>query len=92
MASITPEDKVRFFPLLDDMGGMEEIYTVDGLQSRIRASISQPYGTPWRTKWLKGVNGIKIYHSSCDPTQVIARVIYYGQVYEVKLYKSKISC
>lgn len=71
--TITAEDKKRYFPLLDDMGGMEEIYTLDELRTRVQeASFMSPNKNHkwWHTKWLKGVelkhnsmwNGTDLYY------------------------------
>lgn len=55
---ITNEDKAKYFPLLDDMGGMEEIYTIEEFRSRLSATIYMPKDAnylAWKSKWCKGI-------------------------------------
>lgn len=53
---LTPELKAQFFPLLDDMGGMEEIYTVEELRQRI---LLHRQGSNGAKMWCKGVSTVR---------------------------------
>lgn len=50
---ITQEDRIKYFPLLDDMGSMKEIYTIQELLARL--NYGPIYSVSWRALWLAGV-------------------------------------
>jgi hypothetical protein len=82
MSAITPELKAQYFPLLDDMGSMEEIYTLEELKNRVKIMFTNTVGPNWRQKWLKGLS---TWRSHIDPKsdRTTVRLIYYNQVCDI---------